>query len=299
MLVATRGWTLMTKPEARHLLVALGGFLVLGAAMAGNAVLPLLALLLAGSLAAAWGESDPRQRSGLFLVAAAVTALLACEVVFIRDAYGDRLYRMNTVFKLYFQAWTILAIALPWCVQRLLREPWASEVARRGTLAAVGFLALAVACYPLGITLDRMGRAPTLDGNRYLTGPEYRDDFAAIQWLRDNVTGQPVVLEATGGAYSYFARIASNTGLPTILGWANHEGLWRGHGSEIGNRSAAIDRIYNTPTLAEATPLLDEYDVRYVVVGSLERKQYPGPSLAKFDGLEVAFRSGDVVVYRR
>jgi uncharacterized membrane protein len=50
----------------------------------------------------------------------ALIAIFACELVYLRDSYGEKLYRMNTVFKLYFQAWTALAIAAPWCAYRIL-----------------------------------------------------------------------------------------------------------------------------------------------------------------------------------
>ena len=51
--------------------------------------------------------------------------------------------------------------------------------------------------------------------------------------------------------------------------------------------------------MAVARRLLDRYGVRYVFVGSLERKDYPAESLAKFERLgDEAFRSGDTVVYR-
>jgi uncharacterized membrane protein len=49
---------------------------------------------------------------------------------------------------------------------------------------------------------------------------------------------------------------------------------------------------------------LRHYHVRYVVVGGLERAAYPAPGLAKFDllvargALQVAYRSGDDVIYR-
>ena len=74
---------------------------------------------------------------------------------------------------------------------------------------------------------------------------------------------QTVILETTGDPYSYFARFSSNTGLPTVLGWANHEGLWRGHDHEPSWRGAIdVLRIYNATTLAEVQPLLDRYKVQ-------------------------------------
>jgi YYY domain-containing protein len=284
--------------EMRHLLLAAAALAAIVAAMAGNAVLPLLAVLFAATVWVAYAHAEPDERGGYLLVAVAVAALLACEVVYIKDAYGERLYRMNTVFKLYFEAWTILAIAGPWAIDRLLVITWPWPILRQvftGTLAA---LIAASACYPVGVTLDRWGvRRWTLNGNAYLE-QEHPDDFAAITWLRRNVTGTPVILEASGNPYSYFARFSSNTGLPTVMGWANHEGLWRTHESEVGLRNSLVQKIYSAPTLEEVQPLLHEYQVRYVIVGEIERKLYPASGLQKFAGLEKVFEAGRAVIYR-
>ena len=168
----------------------------------------------------------------------------------------------------------------------------------RAITLAVALLVAASACYPLGITLDRLGSPyKTLDGNAYLRR-DHPDDYAAVQWLRQNVPDRAVVLEATGDPYSYFARFSSNTGLPTVLGWANHEGLWRSHDDTIMQRRDQVWRIYNAATLAEVQPLLDRYQVRYVIVGDLEREKHRA-GIDKFAALEPVFRSGGTVIYRR
>lgn len=300
VLVAARGARLLPSSggEGQHLLYAIVGLAIAVSAFAGNAVLPLLAILLAGALTVAYRDSEGPERAGFLLVAAGVAALLACELFFLKDSYGDRLYRMNTVFKLYFQAWTILAIAAPWALGRLLARQWQWAPTPRVLAAATALLVAMSACYPTGITLDRLGSPwKTLDGNAYLRR-EHPDDLAAVEWLRANVPGQAVILEATGNPYSYFARFSANTGLPTILGWANHEGLWRGHDQSVLARRDDVARIYNGTTLAEVEPLLDRYEVRYILVGDVEREEHPA-GLTKFTELPVAFKSGGTVVYRR
>jgi YYY domain-containing protein len=300
VLVAARAWQLLPGGrEWLHLGAALAGFVILFAVVAGNAVLPLLAALAAGSLLVAYRGSEGPERAGFLLVTAATAALLACEIVYLKDSYGDRLYRMNTVFKLYFQAWTILCVASPWCLHRILTRQWQWEFMPRAVTAGLVLLIAAAACYPLGIALDRGGVAVrTLDGNAYLAR-EHPSDYAAIVWLRENARDDEVLLEATGNPYSYYARFSANTGLPTVLGWANHEGLWRGHDRDVLARHSAVQQVYNAPTLDAAKPFLDEHGVRYVIVGDLERQDYKPEGLAKFGALEVAFRSGGTTIYRR
>ncbi|MEM7331749.1 MAG: hypothetical protein AAF490_06635, partial [Chloroflexota bacterium] len=115
-----------------------------------------------------------------------------------------------------------------------------------------------------------------------------------------NSTGLPVVLEATGGAYSSFGRISANTGLPTVLGWANHQYQWRGSDSpEPSQRDTAIQQIYSNQFWDNTGSLLDQYNVEYVYVGSLESSTYGNAGFNKFnDLLEVAYQNNSVTIYR-
>jgi uncharacterized membrane protein len=105
-------------------------------------------------------------------------------------------------------------------------------------------------------------------------------------------------MEATGGAYSEFARIASHTGIPTVLGWANHEGLWRSDNREVGLRQQSIQYFYTQPEAPLSTQILQLYHVTFVVVGDMERRSYPGTGrVAALPYLEPAF-TGSTAVYR-
>jgi YYY domain-containing protein len=301
LLAAEVGPKLAVGPELRQLLAAALALLVVVAYLAGNAVLMVLFAVLAASVVVLYGTADGDQRAPILLVLAAGVALLACELVYLKDPYGERLYRMNTVFKLYLQSWTLLSIAAPWCVLRLLERRWSQARLRQVAVVLVGGVLLASCAYPVGVTTTRVVHrmAPlSLDGSAYLQR-EHADDFAAIQWVREHVSDLPVILEATGNPYSYYARFASNTGLPTVMGWANHEGLWRGHETAVSQRAQEVARMYNAATLDDITPLLDRYHVEYVVVGELERKDYQAAGLAKFASLKMAFSRGGTTVYQR
>jgi uncharacterized membrane protein len=82
-----------------------------------------------------------------------------------------------------------------------------------------------------------------------------------------------------------------------VLGWAWHEYQWRGDWSAHGTREADLKTLYETPDWDIARLILDRYDVRYVVVGLLERTTYD-LNEAKFQQhLVVLFQSGNTVVY--
>ena len=134
--------------------------------------------------------------------------------------------------------------------------------------------------YPAVTTVQRTDgfrKTPTLDGFAFLKQHQ-PEDYQAAQWLIENVPGHPVVLEAVGGPYSHYARIATQTGLPTVLGWPQHERLWRGAAAEgaIAERERDIDTIYRASNLAEVRYLLDRYNVEYIVYGYLEANKYRG-----------------------
>ena len=78
------------------------------------------------------------------------------------------------------------------------------------------------------------------------------------------------------------------------MGWTGHELQW---GHDPGSRRADVDLLYTTPDVAVARPLLERYDVRYVVVGPIERADHGDAGLAKWDqlGRRVFDRDGTTV----
>jgi uncharacterized membrane protein len=91
------------------------------------------------------------------------------------------------------------------------------------------------------------------------------------------------------------------TGLPTLMGWANHESQWRGdYFSTVASRQDDIRTIYQTRDWNVAQALLDKYDIQYIIVSSLEQDWYKPVFTAKFDRfMHRVFEQGDVVIYQR
>lgn len=136
-----------------------------------------------------------------------------------------------------------------------------------------------------------------LDGLKYLKD-KFPGDYEAINWLNNNVHGQPVVLEAQGDSYTDYERISANTGLPTILGWYVHEWLWRGIDAPKA-RAGDVQKIYESVNIQEVKNLLNQYNVQYVLIGTLESQKYLNISEDKFKTLgKIVFQSGGTKIYK-
>jgi YYY domain-containing protein len=292
---------LADNPPVRELVFACVSFGAVALYVATkSAVLIFTAAILIVCLVMLLGPlRQTRMALALALVATAATALGACEVVYLRDPYGGELHRMNTVFKLYFQSWVLLALAFPAFVSDLLERP--GRLARAATALVLLLGLVASLCYPMAAISLRWGnRALSLDGLAYLER-DHPSDAGAIRWLASTAQGQPVVLEASGDPYSYYARVSSNTGLPTVLGWANHEDVWRGHDPRITERKRDVERIYTETDVDAVRPLLVKYRIAYVFVGDLERQRFAPASLDKFrehpELFEPVYKSGTTEIF--
>lgn len=225
----------------------------------------------------------------------------AVEFVYLKDLFGTR---MNTVFKFYFQAWVLWAVAGTYALAAIMAR--ARGAFRLVSLTMVGALIVLGLIYPLFAIPARseLGQVGvTLNGEAWIK-QVYPDDYAVILWVRENTQPDAVILEATGGSYSFFGRVAAFTGRPTLLGWDFHEYQWRGAEAlqqQAGTRGEDMQRIYRQARGQELLQLLHQYDVDYVVVGTQERQKYglTDQSLRRFDEvLELVFEQGKARVYR-
>jgi YYY domain-containing protein len=165
---------------------------------------------------------------------------------------------------------------------------------------AFGILLACCLLYPLTAVPMRIkdrfenSHSITLDGTEYMSTSVYSDDDRpvdlspdrqALFWLRQNVQGIPVILEANTPIYRWGSRVSIYTGLPTVIGWDWHQKQQRSvlPGELIDQRIEDVKTMYDSTDVDQVTQLLDLYQVRYIYVGGLERLYYDAAGLAKFD----------------
>jgi YYY domain-containing protein len=335
---STDGPRFLGQPWNRHVAL-IGGIISFGLVLDERLVLGLC-LALAVMAATLWFGFNGTAEKHLALMLAAGTAVAGViEIVYVADNLnGGDWERMNTMFKFYNQAWILIALCggtlLGWATWNAfthgklanLRKPEITSSALG--VVVIGMLVIAAGfMYPLTSTKPRLeerfttslgsGTLNALDWMNYgtLHSPtgkviSFKDDLAAIDWFNAHVSGSPVIAEASIGPYrGNGSRFAIATGLPTVLGWDNHETQQR-YLEGITTRYQDVRRLYQSADPAEKMAILNQYGVEYVIVGDVERYSTVGNQLyatpegiAAFDqmvgnGLEIAFQSGNTTVYR-
>jgi YYY domain-containing protein len=311
-LSALSKWRAYFGPLGWSVLFLLAAIVVL--AFLGYAIAPLVILMMvwAGILILRPGM-ELEKRIVLALTGAGLALTFLVEVVVIR---GD-ISRMNTVFKFYLQVWEMFGLAaaasLMWMWEGI--QAWKPSW-RQAWGVAMGVLVVSAAMYPIVATVakirDRMApEAPhSLDGTAFMPFATYYDvgtsislaeDFRAIQWMQDQVQGSPVIVEANLPEYRWGSRFTIYTGLPGVLGWNWHQRQQRvlAGDADVWQRAFDISSFYMSSSVDLARDFLARYQVRYVIVGQLERMYYEELSPCLVDETEAGVRcdmTGRVVV---
>lgn len=223
------------------------------------------------------------------------------ELVYVRDIYENGNARANTMFKLTYQAYIMFGMTMAYVIFRLL------FVNRRKILKAVGVIGLALllwTCGYFGKSVDSWF-GQVLDPSQYkglnataFLETDYAEDVGAIRWLKENIEGSPVILEANGDSYSEYERVSAMTGLPTVMGWYVHEWLWRNDVADLNAKADEIETIYTSTNAAEVQMLVEKYDISYIFVGSCEREKYADLNNEVLQSLgEIVYQDPDYETY--
>ncbi len=231
----------------------------------------------------------------LFTIAIATTGLLL---------FGFTLMQKNETFLPIFGShWldylvlSIPALFLAWTIQTLIRKKYAATL----SVICLAGLALGLIYPTIELWNKTEGFQPrdgySLDGKQdfYLYSP---NEMAAAAWLADAPLG--VMAEAvseTGGSYTTYNIISTFSGMPTILGWIGHESQWRGGYEEIGSRQSDLRVLYSTSDWGQAESVIDLYNIRYIVMGELERQTYQVDETKFADNMIKVFDTATVDIY--
>ena len=255
----------------------------------------------------------------LFIIVLGAVLVLTPDFIFLRDQFG---WRLNTIFKFYYQAWLLWSIAAAFGVAVMLqklRGTW--NWVYRTCLAVLLFMALAYPVFGLLTktnsfqlvaffnnlevarstdeqdALQTAVKVWTLDGGEYFQNM-FPNDMAAAIWLRSQPDGN--IVEATRQDASYHGEIcliSTYSGLPTVLGWPGHESQWRGSYDGLQQRLDDIRHLYETSSWQEAQTILAQYNIRYIYIGTQERGIYHVNELKFQTYLKSVFQLGQVIIY--
>lgn len=248
-----------------------------------------------------------------------VLLLYGSELFFIKDVFSGGLPRLNTVFKLSYQAWMLLALGggaatVAAMSQMRTHRSFAVFVVPATLLAALGLV------YPLLAAFNRtdaFSLETSIDG---LAAVQRSDpgEYELAQWLNQNTPLDSVIIEASGrrwapgsggptvvdagSDYSDSGRISGRTGRATVIGWYFHEIQWRGdtpsNQAEFQRRQGLVDSAYISGDPDTVLGVMREFGADYLVVGKVELGRYPGlmPDFSSF--LDIAFEAGTYRIYR-
>ncbi|KKT78840.1 MAG: YYY membrane protein [Candidatus Giovannonibacteria bacterium GW2011_GWB1_45_9b] len=250
----------------------------------------------------------------MFLTAGLLLA--GVELFFIKDIYSlanPPYFRANTVFKFGFHTWTLLSLAAMILSAKAIREyklKWALPI----IISILFFLGLFYPVKAINEFYLSSKTSRTLDGALFLK-TFYPNDYAAINWLDENVRERKVIIEAAGDSYKEFGRISVFSGMINPINWLTHEWGWHfkpegrvainskvpqesGWG-KVAAVSGDVRQIYESNDPEETRILLEKYGAEFIYIGDLERKEYPNLSLEKFYKLgQIAFSSGNSKLFR-
>jgi uncharacterized membrane protein len=135
----------------------------------------------------------------------------------------------------------------------------------------------------------------TLDGRAYMSTGVYvtdqspypvvlKYDLEGIRWLNANVPGLATIVELPAEYYRAGGmRVASNTGLPMVIGGLHQdEQRWGVYSRLVGDRQRDVNDLLTTTDVQKALIILSKYDVDYIYLGQLEQAKAGVAGMAKF-----------------
>jgi uncharacterized membrane protein len=262
--------------------------------------------------------------------------VIAPEFVFLRDLFVNRMNTVFKFYYQAWWMWSVVAAFAVAVLWQKLHDSWA-RVFRVGMLIVlIMALAYPVFGLPAKTNdfqvtafannlkaaqaagdpaaVQTAARVWTLDGAQ-LFQTQYPDDAAAAKWLLNAPEG--VIAEAFNKTSSYtdYSRMSVYSGDPTVLGWWYHEWQWRGNLDNLVSpitdlsckakdsfdprrmRSDDISCLYEANNWDVASEVINQYNIRYVVVGTLERADYHINEALFQQHLKQVFQQNQVVIY--
>ena len=222
----------------------------------------------------------------LMLSSIAIGLVLGSELLYIDDLFSSPYERMNTLFKLYYQACILMIISSSFSIIYGIQFIRKLKGLGRGLGMAISILYLIIFSSSLYYTpatilskIDISSNSQTLDGLAYLK--EESSEYEIIEYLLKNYSPEDILLESVG-EWGNAGLISRSSGVPNVLNWPGHQIQWRGRIAEFEIRQRDIRTVFLTPSIDAAKFIMMKYRINYVYIGPRESKAFDKSSTDKF-----------------
>lgn len=213
----------------------------------------------------------------------AMTAIILCaaglvlvpEIIYVKDIYGEKFARFNTMFKLTYQAFVLFSMSMG-----IAAGVWLNR--RKKALALITIVISAILSTYIFVAIKQ------LIGNVFnpverigisAFDPLYDDESllaetSAIYIINSDPSENIHIMEKYGHSYSPECRISVFTGACTVAGWEVHEWMWRNNWDIVAQREGEIGYFYMSGDQGYCKDIIDKYDLDYIFVGPAEWGEY-------------------------
>ncbi len=200
--------------------------------------------------------------------------ILLPELVYVKDIYGEGFERYNTMFKLTYQAYLILAIAagILMGLALLRRKIALCIILSIYTILSSSYIFYATRQFMGPLTLANRGNC---NGAEYLV--EQYDLLAeaeAISYINRDHRKSIHIMEGSGSSYTPDNKLSVFTGAQDVVGWDVHEWLWRSYWEPVGIRGQEVYEFYTKGDSEYCKYLVEKYQVNYIFLGPREYARY-------------------------
>ncbi|MGD9580110.1 MAG: DUF2298 domain-containing protein [Vampirovibrionia bacterium] len=240
--------------------------------------------------------------------------IITCEFIYINDMFGESFERQNTVAKSYIQLLLLLPIITSYIMYMISEKIQLNRYIKYTYISTMTILIIASSIFLIiGTSVKNDDfkhiyktynwHIPTLDGSYYIK-EKYGSEYEGIIWLINNANNKDIVLEAEGKPYSHFGRVASHSGIPSLINWSGSLNVLRGKYFYLIStpRIESIKKIFSTTNKDDIKQELINNKISYIFIGSLERSMFTPEELSGFETnkkmFEKVFEKGNTTIYK-
>ena len=204
----------------------------------------------------------------------AIGLIIIPEIIYVKDIYGEEFKRANTMYKLCYQAEIMFDISVSYILLKFLFGKYSLIKKSIATSLIIAFIStFGYGINGINYVTNNFNREKTdsLANTEYYIKKYYPHEYEAIQWIKNNVDKDDVILEKASGSYTINSHISVFSGNPTVLGWHGHEWIWRADKNydapkEVKERWDDINTLYTSINVSKIEEIIDKYDIKYIYI---------------------------------